>query len=304
MSPVVDAQKRSLSNGLVFRMLDSCVAFQTRVALVQYKVDRFRMVSQKWGALHTFEAILSFCQKLVWREKRNHISSLNSVGYICAVRFNLPRLSDISCNWFTWLPFRLMTRAKVAALATPPPPPPSSSVRAPPNVDAASAIVAPTTSTAAADVTRVSASSGGPESVNAVDDSSIHEELSASLTGGGGNDGPRSERLERQLLAQQLRLSARRLTRPPAPAPAAAIATTTDINTNRSAPPPVVNVGARKPPLAAIAKKKASPKPSTRHAKRRDSPDIELDQSLFQFANCMRKEFEELNAEFVAMVSI
>lgn len=64
-------------------------------------------------------------------------------------------------------------------------------------------------------------------------------------------------------------------------------------------PPP------RKPPLA---KTPPAPvptrKPPVKKRRGRDVPGVEWDESLFHFANCMRIELGELNAEFVANVRV
>lgn len=68
-------------------------------------------------------------------------------------------------------------------------------------------------------------------------------------------------------------------------------------------PPPMP--APRKPPLTkAPLAPVPTRKPPVKKRRGRDVPGVEWDESLFHFANCVRIELGELNAEFVANVSV
>lgn len=61
---------------------------------------------------------------------------------------------------------------------------------------------------------------------------------------------------------------------------------------------------ARKPPLAKTPAPVVTRKPPVKKRRGRDVPGVEWDESLFHFANCVRIELGELNADFVANVRL
>lgn len=114
-----------------------------------------------------------------------------------------------------------------------------------------------------------------------------------------------ARRHHHQTQAQMLRTAATRV--PRAPARTASASTSTAVS-DASAPLAVATsaharpIAARKPPLATTTPTAATAKKPYTKRRERDFPDVEWDQSIHNFAKCVRLELDELNDAFVANV--